>query len=185
MAGESNRAEFAATFDECVDVNLRVLRASPSTRAWRRNATLINIALSGIAAFAVFWLAGLRPKSTAELFGLIGVTLLLGGLGGFFGRGSYDRMIERRTRQLLTEQVPGQGPFPFEIELRPEGVWFRGPQGESSVPWTQVTGVLDAVESVEIRLRFGIIVVRNRGFASPAAREEFMRLAQSRAACTG
>lgn len=176
MEGEITRAAFDATLDDFVDVQLRILQYSPAGRSWRRNTAFANTALYGFATLAIMLLA--RPAgptgSRAYLVIALGTSLTLGMLVGYLSKSSYTRTLHRRTKQFLEEQFDGPGPYGFEIELRADGVWTRQVRGEAKHPWSEVTDIEETAAGIEIRLRTGLIVARNRAFATPVAREAFL-----------
>jgi hypothetical protein len=165
------RISFTATLDECVDTYLQYLQRSGEARRWRRIAMRVN----GTAMGAIFLIVGsplwMRGDGVFPLF--LSAALVAVGVG-FLSGPVHDGSLKRRTRRQFAEQMDASQTVPVDIELRPGGVWVRQDEIETFFPWTEVTAVEDAPTSVNIWLRRGVVVARDRAFDEVADRDSYL-----------
>lgn len=96
-----------------------------------------------------------------------------GVLGILYGR-FHDSYTRRNVRRILTEMYGGQGPFPTEVETRPEGLWAKSKAFEVVFPWSNLGAVVEQDGDVELSFTPGVVVVRARAFAAPDDRTRFL-----------
>ena len=172
---------FDYSLDEAVDANSRFIRGSPVARAARRR----SIWSAGAAfAVAVFATAALRaPASMTTNAPVVALTALTLGCA-FAGVYAvlYDWSIRRRVRRFLREQVTGTNALHCEIELRPDGAWVRQPYAEILFDWSDAVAVVDAGDAIELHFRMGLVLARDRAFATSADRAAFLDRARTLAA---
>ena len=169
------RADFEATLDDIVDVYLRQIRRMPSGgRQFRRAAILICV-VSGMFAMVAIDAMRSRPARMDLLLGGV-----VGAVVGVICTPLYDRILATRARKVLGEYYAARVPMRCEIELRPTGLWVRQDQGELLLDWDTAKSVEDTADDIELWFRWGLVVVRNRGFATLADRERFLADARAR-----
>jgi hypothetical protein len=91
------------------------------------------------------------------------------------------RRASNRNSQMLRyyrEQLGGDGPFVCEVEVSPAGLITRQLGAETTHPWSQVASATEVSGGIEFIYRpMGALLVRDRAFQTPAAREQFLALA--------
>ena len=165
------KVHFDFTVDDMVDVTERATGRSALVRSWRWRSTAIAC---GVTALAVYLLS---PGS--EGFRVFAACIAIG-LGLTFFPSSTERARRSRLRRFLRERLGGDGPFRCEVELKPEGVAVSQAGTQALRDWSTIVSIEEGPDAVELVPRgAGSLVVRNRAFASPAERAEFIRLARS------
>ena len=89
------------------------------------------------------------------------------------------RTTERRLRAFWRERLGSEGPFACEVELTEAGVTTRQFGTETTRPWSKARAVEEGQGSVDIFTMDGLIVVRDRAFASPDEKKQFLDLGRS------
>lgn len=125
--------------------------------------------------------------ATVVLDRLLGRTLgndmvtagVLGGFAGSLCGPLYDRHVARRVRALLQQQFGARLPVRCQIELRPAGLWGRQEGVDIELDWTMAEAVEDTTDGVELWFRWGLVIARNRGFATSSDRERFIEQARA------
>ena len=137
----------------------------------RRNAT---VGAAFLAAVLVFLAA---PGPLVVRLGAAALVAVLAGVGyGPLRR----RLVAMRLREYWRERLEGDGPFTCEVELTPQGVIVRQFSIVASTPWDQIAAVDESELGVEISSRRrGLIVVRERAFATPDVRRRFVEYARA------
>ena len=164
------RVEFNYTIDDIVDVQLRLLNRSRAARAWRwRNAALTSL-VAGAFLFAVI------PEGIAgrTVMGTIG---LLSGAAVYLALN--DVIVKRRLRKWCEENAGSDKTFTCEVELTDSGVHTKSNGTQIIYDWANVNEIKETEDSVDIHFeKGGLVVVRNRAFASPGEHQRFIQLAK-------
>lgn len=170
------RVVYDATVDDALDVAWRLAYRS---QAFRKQMHA-NVVIAGIASGAVFfgyWLYSSGMSLANFVFATVAGVLFGIVFAGIFRR-FFDKEFRKQHRKMIAEQFAGKPAIQCEIELRPDAVWTRQAGMEMIFPWAVCTGVKNNAEDVELTFELGICVVRNRYFASPAERDEFLDTAR-------
>lgn len=168
------KVSFQLTLDEMVDVTERTTARSRVARGLRWRANLAGSAASAIIAFVL--LGGSVPQ---RMFWAAVIAVL----GGLLCMPIESTMRRSHLRKYLREQLGGKGPFTCEVELTPGGLVVAQTGTRGTRDWSSVSKIEDTPDGIEFIARGGrTFVVRNRAFASPESRGEFLRLARSYAA---
>lgn len=164
------KLRYEATLDEIVDTHLRLQRRSKLARRWLWQATLVT----GLAAAVLLYI--LAPAITGSKLSWAATGFVIGS-GVFFLY--YPFAVRRRTRRYIQEQVGNKDPVPFELELTPDGIWTKQQKVQLSFDWADVDEISDLPGLIEMYVpQGGIVVVRDRAFATPAERQRFLELAR-------
>ena len=92
---------------------------------------------------------------------------------------------DNRYQKYYQEQLGGDGPFVCEVVITPEGVTTTQFGAETRRRWSGVKEIVDSPGAVEFVFRVGgMLVVRDRAFATPQQRLEFLTAARSYLAAT-
>jgi uncharacterized membrane protein YeaQ/YmgE (transglycosylase-associated protein family) len=175
MTDDTIRIEFEVTLDELVEVYAPLVLTSQIYRRGRLRSLILIGALAG--AVGVCFTAGLlrRPAGVEVLVGAVGGALALSLCGRL-----YDHGVTQRIRALFTELWGAKMPTRCAIELRPDYLWHCQDGAETTYAWTTVTAVEDKPDEVEISLeRGGVILAKNRAFATASDRERFVERARA------
>jgi hypothetical protein len=172
------RIEFDATLDDMVDTNIRL---AGRTVVFQRQRRLYQWVTGSFLAAALIGSA-VSLASVSLGSGALALILALGAtLGGLVGRVSgryFDWRVRRHYRRMLRDMLDGSGSARFELEVRREGVWTRCRDVETSYPWSRLKRVTDAADSIELWFDPGLVVVRNRVFATESDRRQFLAATQ-------
>ncbi len=177
MAEVLHRIVYDASIDDAVDVSWRLANR---TKAFQRQIRqhIIIASIAGGLLFLILWLyigGGRTPVQFA-------ISLVLSLVCGLFVsrtfRGDFIKQLQKQQRRVVAEQFGGKAVIPSELELRPDAVWTRQAGLEMTFPWNICTGVRENPDDIEINFPLGICVVRNRHFASPAERQNFLDTAK-------
>jgi hypothetical protein len=161
--------EFSTT--ELAEVAERGLRQSRVVRGWRVQRNIFLAILLGLGIYAL----GYGSQLQRALIGLLGAAALAVYLH-LRGRPQFNPRLVR----YYSEQLGGDGPFTCEVELAPAGLITRQLGVESTHAWSHVKSVAEVNGDVEVVYRpVGRTLVRQRAFASPQQREEFIAQAKA------
>lgn len=178
MTAAHVRIEFDATLDEVVDVGMRMVRRTGACqRARRRSQWSFGVALP------LLFLAASGTFGRADSAGDWGIVVAAGvgvGLGSGFLYGRFhDSLVRSHCRHALAEMHAGATSLHCEVELRPENLWIKQNDLEQLFPWHRATMVNDRGDAVELWFSQGLVVLRNRVFASPATRRDTLESARA------
>jgi len=168
----AERASFEFTVDDLVDVGERVLARSKVMRDMRRGGTIVAaLAVAAIAFVTV------RLPMPGRILCALGSAVIVGVVYPSLRRS----LVRGRLRAFWREKLKGDGPFTCEVESTPDGVTTRQLSTTISLPWSQLAGVTEVPDGVEIWGRNNeLIVVRERAFGSPEAKRRFADAIRSR-----
>ncbi|MBI2297406.1 MAG: hypothetical protein HYU66_00390 [Armatimonadetes bacterium] len=161
--------EFDATVDDLVDATMRVSADSRTVRGWRLEGRVVYGILIGAVAAAL----SPAPAAFRLVAALVGFVV-----GAVIYTGQRDATTRKRLRKLYLERLGAELPFRVEVSLLPHGVRVRGMGNESTYAWRNVESVTKQPDSVDIRLRQGLIVVRKRAFHTYDVLDEFVEMAR-------
>jgi hypothetical protein len=174
--------EFDATFDDFVDVHLRVLARSKIVQKRKWISAIVNGiiigALSGLILFAL-----ISASNTIKLIYAV-FSFVFGFAFGFafdigFNILMYPVFVKRRARKIIREQLGTDFPVKFQIDLTDSGIVTKQMDTQTTHDWAGVAAIIDKPDSIEIIMKKGgIIVVRNKGFDSPITRKQFLECAK-------
>jgi hypothetical protein len=177
MADALHRISYDASIDDAVEASWRLANRTQAFQRQLRQHIIIASVAAGLL-FLVVWIyigGGRTPSQLA-------ITIVLSvGCGLIFPRmfrGELVKQIRKQQRKVVAEHFGGKMVIQSELELRPENVWVRQGSMEMTFPWNICTGVRDNPDDIEINFSPGICVVRNRYFASPADRQNFLDTAK-------
>ena len=165
------RVQFDYSEDELVEGSMRFMMRSKSVRTWQWQGYFTTALVMGVLGFAFFPWAG---------NGALGIAAALALFGAAMYHMTYREEFEKRVRKLCRERIAEGWPLSCEVELSPVGVEIRQRGTQTTHEWEEVAEVIETADSVDIFTRSGGgVIVRQRAFASPAARQEFVNLARS------
>ncbi|HYT32212.1 MAG TPA: YcxB family protein [Thermoanaerobaculia bacterium] len=164
------KVRFEFQIDDLIDVGERTLAASRVVKRIRLSGLLSSSVLGAILLYAMSGDSGpARPFYVVS--------------GAIIGAVAYPPLrkstTERRLRAFWRERLGSEGPFVCEVELTEGGVTTRQFGTESTRPWSKVKAVEEGQGSVDIFTAEGLIVVRDRAFASPDEKKRFLDLGRS------
>ncbi len=166
------RFEFDATLDEIVDANMRLAEHAQAYRRERRRAQWL-VAVCYAVASVVAVLRGIDVSGVAAA-----ITLAFGlasGMLGFFVYGRFhDWYARRNCSRMVRELYRGLEPVGCAFEVRQDSLWSRVKDIETTFPWSSLTRVNEAPDSIELWFNPGLAVVRNRAFRSRDERRVFL-----------
>jgi hypothetical protein len=110
---------------------------------------------------------------------VVGLGLLMGMLAGYVSRRYFDWRVRRHYQRMCRELLKGATTMRFELEFREANVWTRCRDIETSFAWSRLTGITEKSDSIELWFDPGLVVVRNRAFATDGERREFLDLARA------
>jgi hypothetical protein len=165
------RVRFDFTLDDMVDVTERATARSGLIRSWRSQSTVVMCCIAAALAYMTVPAdAGWRLFAAAAA---IGITAALYPAGMASARKS-------RLRQFMQERFGSEGPYTCEVEIGPAGLQVSQAGTRSTREWRTIVSIEDVAAGIEFVSRpGGTLIVRNRAFATPADRAEFLRLARS------
>jgi YcxB-like protein len=164
------KVRFEFQIDDLIDVGERTLAASRVVKRIRLSGLFSSAVIGAILAYAASGDTG-PGRPFYVVIGAIVCALAYPLLR--------KRTTERRLRAFWRERLGSEGPFVCEVELTEEGVTTRQFGTESTRPWSKVRAVEEGQGSVDIFTMEGLIVVRDRAFASPDERKQFLDLGRS------
>lgn len=169
------RIQFETNIDEIVDANVRQWRSTGAAKLQRRGAIAKYAAVATGSAFAiVFLLSGAEGDA---VFTSSFIAIVLGAtLSPFYGR-LYDAGLDRRLRRAMTKMYGTSSTWICEIELRREGTWMRNLGVEILFPWSDTIDIADVDGAIELRFRGGVVVARDKAFATVDDRRKFIEAA--------
>lgn len=167
------RVQFSYDQEEMVDATMRVLRRSKTFRSvgWQGMIFATLFCLLGI--YVVFMVLLQNPYLaviTAVVSTLTNVVLL---------RSFHEHGAKKRLRKFFREQFGEQNSFTCDVELTPQEVRITQDRNQAVYEWTSVEEIVVTADSVDIFAKLGGIVVRDRAFESPDAREAFIAFARN------
>jgi hypothetical protein len=162
------QVEFNYTIEDMVDVQLRLLKSSRAARAWRWRDLVTTSLLSGAFLFAVI------PE------GITG-RIIMGSIGLLLGAALYPILneitVKRRLRKWCEEHVGSDKTFTCEVELNQSGIHTKSNGTQIIYAWENLKDIKETEDSVDIYFeKGGLLVVRNRAFASPDEHRRFIEL---------
>ena len=167
--------EYDTTPEEFADAHLRLQARSKMARRTRWQATAWVAVLTGLLLYLLLTLRGASPTERATV----------AALGSVLAAGSYALRyrgnVKRRAIEYMREQFQSDDPIPFSVELREDCIWVKQGPTQLSFDWEGLSDVIDSGDAIELRMRNGgIVVVRNRGFATKKERGAFLHAAEAR-----
>ncbi len=172
-----HRITYDATIDDAVDVALRLAGRTRAFRSQiRRNVVIVGI-LGGLAAIVAWILTGRSPTALGAALATA-IAVPFGIIFAFVFRHFLMQEMRKQHRKIVAEQFGGKPTIPSELELRSDALWVRQAGMEMTFPWTLCTGIQDNADDIELNVPPGLCVVRNRRFASAAARQDFLDTAR-------
>lgn len=170
------RIQFETNIDELVDANVRQWRATKAAKLQRWRGIVKSAAAATVSAFAIVFL--LSGAERDVVFSSLVIAVLLGAvLSPFYGR-LYDAGLHRRLRRAMTDVYGKSATSICEIELRREGTWIRNFGVEMLFPWSDTIDIADVDGAIELRFRAGVVVARNKAFATVGGRGRFIEAAR-------
>jgi hypothetical protein len=166
------RVQFTYDQEDIVDTTFRVLRRSKTFRALRWQGIILPMLIC-VGIPVVFFIV-LKNPYLAVITAVVSLLTVIALYPSI-----HDQTIKKRLRKFSKEQFGDRNSFTCEVELTPDVVRFVGDHFQTEYEWTSVDEIAVTEDSVDIFSRLGGMVVRNRAFESPEAREEFIALAGS------
>ena len=164
------KVQFEFSAGDLAEVANRASDRSRVVQGWRFESRLTWAVLVGILVYAV---TPGQPASRAVFAVLICLLLVV-----VIPR--LNRTSSRNSQMLryYREQLGGDGPFVCEVELSPAGLITRQLGAETTHPWSHVVSATEVSGGIEFIYRpTGTLLVRDRAFRTPEAREQFLALA--------
>jgi hypothetical protein len=165
------RIKYEATLDEIVDVALRSFARVSVARSWLRLDAVVGALACGLVAgvglFVITWdWEDYTSRLVfATLMGLLGVVLCP------FLLASVRR---ERFRRYFHELLGGDGPYPFAVELLPEGLQVTQPGSRTILDWSQIEEIEETEHGIEVVVRqVGLQLLPERAFASEGEMKAF------------
>jgi len=158
------------TLEELVDTHMRTMARSKYLRQLRLTSALISALLGGGCLFALIP-DRFHVKLATGVSGAVASAVICFWL--------HPRIMKRRIRRLIRENLGDDEAFSEEVELSPDGVHVTQVSCNTMFPWKNIEQIIDNPEFIEFRERHGgIVVVRVRAFVSSDAQCEFVRIAR-------
>jgi hypothetical protein len=149
----------------------------------RFRSRLAFVAVIG-GTFVVAFLAGIGRITTLTAFLAIGLGASLSAIGWLVYGAYFDWRVRRHCRRAVDEMYHGAAKVPFIIELRQEGLWAHSRDTEVQFAWNRLTEIQDRGDGVELWFDPGLVLVRNRAFATLDDRRQFVEAARALASNT-
>ncbi len=162
------RVQFIYSQEDLVDASLRIMRRSTSVRSTRRNTTIYYAAMAFGVVVLIF---------RYSIWGLLGAAIL-SALLLLVLQLSYENQARKNLRKFVKEQHGSDDQFTCEVELRPDALITTSEGCQHQREWDKVEEIVSTHDSVDIFVRGGGVIVRNRAFASAEERARFIDLAQ-------
>lgn len=165
------KVQFEFSARDLAEVASRSAARSRLIRQWRWQSEVLLIACLGVVVYAI---TPLGPGDSAIFAALFCAIMLL--IGRLFPR---NARADGRFLKYYRDKLGGDGPFLCEVELTAESLTTRQLGVESRHPWSHIVSVRETAIGIEfIYSPMGELLVRERAFASPQARAEFLQFAQ-------
>ncbi|HET9467799.1 MAG TPA: hypothetical protein VFO48_05285 [Vicinamibacterales bacterium] len=171
------RIVYDATVDDACDVAWRMSNRSPAFRKQIRTTIVIAGIATALVVF-VFFAFFENNRTPTMLVVIFGISAVCGVLGTALFRRQFTKEIFKQQRKVVADQFGGRPSIRSELELRSDAVWVRQAGMEMVFPWDVCTSVVDNANDVELNFAPGICVIRNKDFASPAERQQFLETAR-------
>lgn len=169
------RIEYETTLDEIADAHIRAIWRSKLARRTRWQST---IWVAVLTSAALFFLLSFEGATIAERLFFCGLGAAVGAAGYWL---TYRWSIKRRVFKYLREKMKPEVPLHFAVELRDDCIWTRLGRTQLAFDWSNLAEIFDCEDGIELPMRDGgFVIVRNKGFPSPEARQEFMKIVQER-----
>ncbi len=158
---------FDATFDELVDVHVRIADRSSVLRAWRRRSVITLGVVAGLGVLIAGWTA-LPPAW------LVAWATVVGGAAAAVYRPWLRHCYARRMRRVVAEHVGGEKALHCDISV--EGAGVRVSQGgtQTTYAWDAATLREDKAGDIELWFGLNLVLVRGRAFRGPEERARFV-----------
>ncbi len=179
----SGSVKFDFTPDELVDVNLRIVRATRTTQAARRQYQWAS-ALGGAAALTGAGLLSVGV-TTASVVATATSGLVLGAVCFALSGKVFDDRQRRWVRRAVDEHLAKFRDRSVELELREDGLRCRQTESEMTFFWKNVRTIAEQAGDIEFRFNSGLVVARQRAFACEEERRAFIAAARRLAVAAG
>lgn len=164
--------QFEITLDDLVDSSKRLL-AHSKTASWKWQGAVYSALVGGVLVFVVITYFYGRPDIAAA------IALVVAALCAVLYPSSYENAVEKRLRKLHLEELNGANTVLCEVELTTQGVQVKQMNRLVIYEWPGVTEIQETADSIDIFTRdFGVVVVRNRAFATVEDKSRFLEMAQ-------
>lgn len=165
------RVQFEFTREDLVDATQRLI-----AHRKKRKSDILQGSLSTAFALGLIVFFVLRKNPTPGLLG----GLIAAGIILVLYPNWQRRNLEDRLHKIVGEMMAAPGPYVCEVELRPEGLWLRQMDKQTTYEWKSLESIEETPDSVDIFSHDGGgVVVRNRAFSSAAERSRFVQLIRS------
>jgi hypothetical protein len=171
MSTNVMRVEFDSTVDEVVDANMRLQHTTTYQEQRKQYQWACGICAAGGLA------VNLLGRSAVPSYGQVALAALAAPIVGFVCGQLYRRYHDwwaRRGYRRVVQELCGSDAIHCECELREQGLWTKAMQTETLSPWSRLTRVEDAHESVELWFSPGLVVVRDKAFQTADERRSFL-----------
>ena len=170
----SLKAEFDFTTSDLVEVAAREASRSASVRTQQRMMNTAGVAIWGVIIYAITeatpWNVRDRIIFSAAICAMAFLFMLI----------PRTSPLTKRLLKYYRQKLGGDGPFRCEVELGPEGLITRQFGSETKREWSNVKSVTDSNGGVEFTYApVGTLLVRDRAFATPDARLQFLEAAKA------
>ncbi len=160
------RVEFIHSQEDMVDALLRLSARSKVLRRMKLNRTILMGLVTWFVVVVLF---------RFSLYGFIA-----GAVGAFLSALTdpwlYRYGHRKALRKIIKERHGDKREFLCIVELLPEGMKTSDADMDVMFGWDAIEEILETNDSVDIFIRTGICVVRNRAFSSAAERQRFIEL---------
>lgn len=179
MDSEFLNVEYEYTIDDAVNTNLLLLARSDEATAIKRRDRLTFVGALVVAGIIVTVLiikmsggiAAVEPISALVSLGFVAIACL--SAFGFHGQ-AYDRMVRRRTRRMMLEQLGGAGPHSAVCEIRPDVLRVDQRSLSLELPWDRVQSVEDDPDNIWVWFEGAVVRIPVDAFESDGRRSEFV-----------
>lgn len=167
------RVQFTYNQEDWVDSMMRFMRRSKTSRSVRWQATIYITLFCWLAIYLVF-VSFLKNPYLAIIVAVV-TTVSNVALSPYF----HEYGIKKRLRKFLRESYGNRNDFACEVELTPAHIQVRQDNTQTVFDWKDVDEITVTEDSVDIFVRLGGVIIRNRAFESTNMRDEFIALARS------
>jgi len=164
------KVAFEFTAGDLAEVASRASNRSPLVQQWRMRGYGMVGTLVGLLAFLAI------PGEF--VYRCVAGALIAAPF--FVAMSLQPQQRPQRLVKYFRERLGGDGPFRCEVEISDAGVVARQLGAESRHSWAQVVTIAEIPGGIEFVYRpLGSLVVRDRAFATPQQRAEFLKLART------